>query len=326
MLILAMSLSCSDEKDCEYIQINSNCDASPRLELSTGLDANGNVIPTAIGSVDPFWKIINNPKTTSCNAAVASTFNGSAFAVNLNSSSPTAWANQPNTATLSPYNTGDSSASGCVNPDNSNGDPIPYVFERSFCVLENTTIDLELDFRADNRIYLELVNNNGPTVLTSPVYTYSGPPLNWVNLGIPLTSGSYSLRAYLINEGGPTGFSIDGFIRTTNVDNALSENVQGCCENNVINVLHVIDNNCNAAYDSSDSFGDNWTIHLRDATNSIIRTAVTDINGNVFFAGLADGTYTVEIVTQTGFTTAATTYTVIVANNEVKIEEFYSCP
>jgi protocatechuate 3,4-dioxygenase beta subunit len=45
-----------------------------------------------------------------------------------------------------------------------------------------------------------------------------------------------------------------------------------------------------------------WTIELRDATNALVATAVTDANGAYAFTGLDAATYTVSEVQQTGWT------------------------
>ena len=176
----------------------------------------------------------------------------------------------------------------------------------------------------------DLVDNsdNSLIVPTSSNYIYPAAASTFSGTAVALSAGSYSFRGYLVNAGAVLGFSVVGNVTTTNGDAVLSNNSDGCCENNVISVLNIFDQNCNDTFDSGESFGVGYTFNLLDTSNTIIRTEVTDANGNVFFAGLPDGTYTIQIVNQVGWTPsspASGQTTVTVSGNSVDIQEFYNC-
>ena len=121
------------------------------------------------------------------------------------------------------------------------------------------------------------------------------------------------------------GFSLVGNLTTVNGDLAISNNSTGCCENNTISVLNILEEGCDGIFNGADQVGNGWTFNLLNASNNIVATGVSDINGNVFFAGLADGSYTVQIVPQGGWTPTSITIPVTVANNAVGIVEFFNC-
>lgn len=339
-LIFSMTFSCSDE-GCEYNEseigippIPEGCALETELNLSSGIDANGNVIAPAFGAVDPFWKIINQPPIfqgspgNPCTNTAVGTFTGDTFSMNFGNMGSNAWVNQTGASTIAPFDLGPNGSFGCNNASNSDGDRVPYVFERSFCVLEDTNVDFSFTYKGDDQVIFELINNSDNSVQsTSPLYIWPGALQTWTATNLPLPTGSYSIRARLVNTGSVIlGFSFLGDMITTNGDEAISNNSDGCCENNVISVLNILEEDCNRAYNNvTDSLGDNWTFNLLDSTNTIIRTETTDINGNIFFSGLPDGTYSIQIVNQTGWTQTITSEMVIVANNSVQIVEFYSC-
>lgn len=333
IIILALVFSCSDE-GCEYIKDNYNpipqgCDLQTELNLSTGIDANGNRINPGSGVVDPFWRVINNPPLISCSDPLQSTINGNAYVINFSSSGPDSWVNQSGSTTLAPLDLGTTNTFSCNNANNTNGDKIPYVFERPFCVLEDTCIDFNFTLKGDDQVYLELLRNSDNTSMSlSPTYIWSSTSVqSWNASNLCLSADSYSLRAYLVNTNSTVlGFSLVGNLFTTNGDQSISNNTEGCCQNNVISIINILEDNCDGVFDNNiDQLGNGWTFNLLDNTNTIIRTEITDINGNIFFSGLSDGTYTVQIVNQSGWTQTITSQTVNIINNSVEILEFYSC-
>jgi hypothetical protein len=335
-IIIVCIISCSDEKDCDYNvsgpEIPVGCDMQSELNLSTGLDTNGNIIAAGKGIVDPFWRVINNPPLLSCSDPLVSTINGDAYVINYSSIGSDGWVNQTGSTTLAPMDLGITDTFNCNNGSNNDGDTVPYVLERPFCVEEDTCIDFNFTFKGDDQVYLELIDNSDNSPLNiSSTYVWSVTSVQtWNASNLCLLPGSYSLRAYLVNTNSTVlGFSMVGNLATTNGDASISNNVEGCCQNNVISILNILEENCDNVFDNGiDQLGDGWTYNLKDVTNSIIRTELTDANGNIFFSGLADGTYTIEIVNQTGWVQnnpSSGTITVSVSNNEATILEFFSC-
>lgn len=331
VFITLLIVSCGKESECAYKNAApEGCDLKGELNLSTGIDTSGNLLSVGKGVVDPFWRVLNKPPLLNCTNPLQNTVNGSAYVINYANSGDSGWVNQPNSVTLAPVDLGNSTGSpfGCNNANNSEGKKVPYVFERSFCVLEDTTVNLNFTFRADDQIYFELINNATNTVLsTSATYIYSGAALSWNVNSLGLSAGSYSIRGYLVNTGSTVlGMSFAGSMTTTGEDLALSNNIEGCCENNVISILNILDSNCDKTFNTGDQLGKGWTFNLKDASNTIIDTKKTDVNGNIFFAGLPNGTYTVEIVNQTGWTQSTpASVTITVNNNKIEIIEFFSC-
>ncbi|MEZ4920395.1 MAG: hypothetical protein R2792_14935 [Saprospiraceae bacterium] len=304
------------------------CVLTDTLNLSTGLDTSGNIIPPGFGVVDPYWILLNNPPLINCTDPVTSTINGSAYLINYNNFGPTAWANQAGAGTLAPVDLGTTQTFGCNNAFNSNGEQVPYVFERSFCVLKSTMIDFAFTLKGDDVVCAELIDNSTGTVVNSSSCTTGAfaAPLPWSASGLTLPTGSYSIRAYLTNtQSTVLGFSLAGNLTTSNGDESLSNNAGSCCENNTISVLNILEEICDGQFGTGDQPGTGWTINLFDSSNTLIRSTTTDVNGNIFFAGLPDGTYTISIVPQGGWTPNTVSQTVTLSNNDVQIIEFYNC-
>jgi len=336
LIFLLTTTSCSgDDQSCGYqnSEISSNCDLKSKLNLSTGIDSDDNPILPGSNVVDPFWRLLNNPPLVNCNNDLANTINGSAYLINYQNLDQNSWVNQPNSTTLAPVDLGTTNGFSCRNVNNTAGNVVPYVFERPFCILEDTCVDFDFTFKGDDSIYFELINNATNTIVpnvsigTSVIYAYPTTVKRWAADNVCLNSGNYSIRGYLTNLGTTVlGFSLVGNLTTTNSELSLSNNVEGCCENNTISILNVREVNvCNRTFDGGDELGDGWVFNLRDSSGVIIRTGTTDINGNLFFAGLPDGDYKVEIVPQTGYTPNQSSVTISLSNNIVEMIEFYNC-
>ena len=329
-LLFLAAASCKDD-DCEMFETqpaNPECLLKSTINISSGVDEMGQVIAPGLGVADPYWKLLNNPPLQDCTNPQTASINGSAYVVNYLNFGNTSWVNQPNSSTLCPINLGTTYGFGCNNALNGDGARVPYVFERPFCVLQKTKVDINYTFKGDDQLHLELINNNTNTVIsTSSTYTYPAAASTWNATGINLSAGSYSIRAYLVNINSTVlGFSAVGNITTTDGDLAISNNSKGCCDNNTISVLNIEEvEGCNNTFDAGDVLGSNWVFQLKNASGTIISTRNSDINGNVFFTGLPTGTYTVEIATKAGFTTATTTATVTVSGNGVTNVNFYNC-
>lgn len=330
-VLTVFAVSCKDE-GCEYDALAPvGCELSDTLNLSTGIDAFGSVITPGSGVVDPFWKLLNNPPLVNCTDPLSNSINSSAYVVNYSNIGSNGWTNQPGASALAPVDLGTTETFGCNNARNSANGTVPYVFERSFCVFKKTSVNFNFTFKGDDRVRFELIDNiTGNVLSSSSLYTYVNliitPVATWSATAVPLPVGSYSIRSYLINTDSTTlGFSLVGNLTTTDGIPALTNNAAGCCENNTISVLNVLEEICDATFSNQDQLGNGWTFNLRDASSAIIRTAVTDINGNIFFSGLPDGTYTVEIVPQGGWIPNVPSIGMSVTGNGVTIVEFYNC-
>ena len=328
-LLLIPFLSCNKD-ECEYVAgSNPGCHYLNRLSLTTGIDLDGNQIAPNQGLADPCWRLLNNPPLVDCGDPLQSTIDGSAWVVNFNDSSPDGWVNQSGAGSICPVNMG-ATGFGCYNAFNPLFDPLPYVFERSFCLSKDEVVDINFLFKGDDRLYFELIHNPTNTVLlTSPGYVFPALPQSW-NVSISLSAGSYSIRGRLMNDlPAGLGFSAIGSVVVPTNEIVLSDNHNGCCDNNVISVFHLLEEfGCNQQFDSFDLIGYGWTVNLRDASNAIVRTDVTDINGELFFAGLPAGVYTVEMVAIPGWTTyapAGGAVTLTVVGNSVSRVQFFTC-
>ena len=333
LFLLINLMSCSNDESCGYDKVYPTCNLKSELNLSTGIDEKGNVITPGKGTIDPFWRVINNPPLIACTDPLVSTINGNAYVINYSNNGFNSWVNQAGSTTLAPMDLGTTDTFSCNNARNNDGDRVPYIFERSFCVLEDTCIDYNFTLKGDDQIYLELIDNdNNNNVLdTSPTYTWSSTALQtWTVSNLCLSSGSYSLRAYLVNTNATVlGFSLVGNLTTTKGDESISNNVENCCQNNVISIVNILEENCDGVFDNGlDQLGNDWAFNLLDSNNTQIRTEITDANGNVFFSGLSDGTYSIEIVNKAGWIQSipsSGTLTVSVSNNQTTILEFFSC-
>jgi hypothetical protein len=335
IVILICFTCCEGDKSCDYNAgvdlIPVGCDLQSDLNLTTGINNDATLLVPGLGVIDPSWKVLNNPPLLSCDPIgnpLVETINGNAYAVNFADFGINDWVNQAGATTLAPMDLGTIYSFGCNNATNSEGKFVPYVFERNFCVLKNTIVDFDFSYKGDDQIYFELINNNNNEVIsTSALYVYNAIPMIWSGNNIALNIGSYSIRGYLANTSSVVlGYSMLGNLVTSNGDKSISNNNDNCCQNNTISILNVIDNNCDSMFDNIDGLGKNWTITVKNSSNEIIRTGTTDANGNIFFSGIQNGVYTVQITPQTSFTTTVSSFSVNLANNSVQIVEFYNCP
>ena len=332
-LICVVLLGCKKNASCDYTDNTtsvSSCNFNDTLNMATGTDSTGVLILPGSGVKDPYWKLLNNPPLVACTNALTSTIDGSAYVINFLSSSSTGWVNQPSASTLSPIDLGTANSFGCNNSTNGSGQRVPYVFERPFCVNNNTKIDFSYTFRGDDEIYFELINNNTGTVIhTSPTYIFPAVTGTWTASNLAITAGSYSIRAYLTNISSVVlGCSFVGVLKTSAGDKSISNNSNGCCENNTISILAINESNCSGAFDAMDIVATGWMFLIKNSSGNTISTGTTDINGNLFVSGLSNGTYTIQIIPQMGWTSnnpLGGTSTVVMNGSDIKLVTFYNC-
>ncbi len=265
---------CSKE-ECKATSVN----------ISTGFNHNSgtiynNTVTPAVDQ-DPFWILTGAPSDPN-------------FPVNLNTPAwvikkDGAWTNMPNSAYLSPFK-------NCsTNLDNRNATSTPYTFERCFCVCTNDSIHLKFDLRADNwaRVLLdgnELASFGTPPSSNMTTSNFQGSPIT-VDTTIFLMNGKHCLSVELRNDGTVSmGFCLLGSI-TANSNLFLKTS---CCDpSSFIIGTKYWDKNCNGILDEGDVKIPGVTINLLDASGSIIRTSVTDAEGQYVFNNLNAGTYSV---------------------------------
>lgn len=178
------------------------------INLGTGLSQAGTLLEPGSGVVDPYWTLSNRPALSNCTDAESASLSSRAYLVNFNDANETSWVNQEGVRAISPVDAGLEGRLSCQNaPDD------PFVFERYFCLNADAEIQLDVSFKGDDRLQLELVDLRASRVLAaSEPYSYQNPPPAparfRVRLGV--NSGIYALRAKLGNDAIASGFSIAG--------------------------------------------------------------------------------------------------------------------
>jgi len=177
--------------DPEEYCIPEGCDSicySGTIDLSTGIDNDGTVLP--IGQYVGNWLLIDGPD-------LDVTYPRPGYVLNPN----TVWDQLPGSQYISPF----------PNATNNGSFSVPYLFERCFCVCEETAdVELNISAHVDNFIDIGLYDENG--VLIQDLISYNGPPHTSTfldpafhsNTTHTLTAGRYCLRAGLRNDGSVT--------------------------------------------------------------------------------------------------------------------------
>lgn len=337
VVLFSITTSCSSN-DCEYVTVIDPCGTTNILNLSTGIDESGNVIAPGTGITDPFWRLINRPlfnqnSVSTSDQILVNSLDGNAFVVNFNNANSTGWVNQNNSSAISPFNAGNTTQIFSANTvfSTQSGVATPYIYERSFCI--NNNANLIIDFKGRSvpyYCYFELINNFDNAVLsTSQIVDLTVTP--WSD-SVPVTPGSYSIRAYVSYRPGSglPAFSLVGSVKIANDNLALSNN-NNCCNNNIIGLTVISDDDCNNDFDSNvDSIFSNLiNASIIDSSGTVVNIQDIDINGNIIFAGLPDGNYTVQLLIPTPGSTQSISpnnFQVTVANNEVKNFNIFVCP
>ncbi|CAM3661270.1 hypothetical protein FLGE108171_09105 [Flavobacterium gelidilacus] len=333
VVLFSITTSCSSN-DCEYVTIIDPCGTTNILNLSTGIDESGNVIAPGTGVIDPYWRLINRPlfKQSTVSATdqqLVNTINGNAFLVDNNDSSNTTnWINQENSSPICALNAGTTQSFNAVTVRD-NIDYTPYVFERSFCVKQPTNLIINFTARGNLQVYFKLINNS-TNITYSTSQSATANLMSW-NETVNVLPGNYSIRAYLIYKGSTLpAFSLVGNIKTTDNSFVLSNNKNNCCANNVINLMLIEDNSCDGFFDSNidNVLSNNFTtVSLFDTSGNLILTQQIEGFEDVFFAGLPDGTYTINLSTlPSAASISPNNFQVTVSNNEVKNFNIFVCP
>lgn len=210
--------------------LNIRCSStlSNELNLGTGIDENGMLIPPGLNVVDPFWTLTNTPELLFCSEDEKQSVSDKAYVVNFNNFAAATWTNQTEVSAISPINGGLNAVFNCSNVDRDSGNQAadPFIFDRYFCLNESAEVELALTFKGDDRLQLELVNlQTGVVEAISEEYNYRNPaPAAFsFNTALGLQAGTYALRAKYENFGVAAAFSVKGNISVIG-DRALLSN------------------------------------------------------------------------------------------------------
>lgn len=283
------------------VQAQTNCKTTSSLVVSTGYDpVSSSTLP--IGSFDPMWRLIQSPTPP---AGWTVSVGGPAYTIPQSS----AWdAVGPTSTYINAFSTN----SSVLNNWSLSTDE--YIFEREFCICDpsggNTAfpVDFDLSIHADNWAEVRLVPPTGagmPFTLFSQPYVYStanfqNPTDDYVGTH-NLTPGTYKLQISLRNQQVQMGVNMEGTISSPGVltDDACvpTGGIAGYKYNDVDN---------NGVLNPPTDVGLlGWTIQLYDASNNLVATTTTDMNGFYFFNDVTPGVYTVKEVNQSGWTMLA---------------------
>ena len=253
-------------------QAQGSC-VSDTLFLATGLNHSTNQ-PDTIGQPDANWFVLSGPMASSLSFPspgwVIPQYSGWYYT-------------QPGSQWISPFNF---SAYGVNNFDT------PYVFRYTFCLAQQTIIDMFLPVLCDDlaAVYLDgtLVDstNSGYRFYQSTIDTFTVTNQT-------LASGTHNLDVRLYNVGGVAmGLNLQGYI--TSQFSLVTDtccNTKGCC--------------CGAVFDDHNGDGqrDNgtngtpvdqglpgWKLSITNGSNTYNMN--TDMFGNYSFVNLDPGTYT----------------------------------
>jgi len=273
------------------------------LCFCTGVDQSTGTLytPTSPATVqDGYWNLVGAPANQNVNF-------GPAWVIVHNGgwTAPT-----PSSGWISAFN---------VSSNNDNNPPPadPYVFERCFCVCEDTELTFDLQVYGDDQVANVLLDGN-PLISPPPYSTLStahfraGIP---VNVTEPVAQGEHCLSIEIRNRHGVAmGLMVNGEITGANLLNS------SCCDNSgSICGFKFGDTNQNGVWDSNESGLSNWTIELNGPNGPVSQQ--TDQFGNYCFNDLPPGNYTVNEVNQQGwiqsFPNSPGTHSISLAANQV---------
>ena len=271
-----------------------NCNGSNSLELTTGLNTSGTLIPmptTATGGVtDPFWQLINvAPPSTNGSGGILIP-NAYTIMFGTPAWSP-AWLNIPGAQALSLIQNHNFSTNNSIASQ-------PWKFVRKFLLCKDAQVHFVVDHIGDDVDTLKIYNSTGALIYSSTGLGHS--TVKHFDVTLDMKAGCSKIVVDLINVGAVlTGFSVKANLTVTN--NSLSNPNLVCCNNSIISGQKIIDNNCDGIFNSGDVPGIGWTFNLMNGS-TIVQTAITDINGEFTFFDVPNGTYSVNEVIQTGYT------------------------
>lgn len=245
------------------------------INLSTGI--NNQEVELPIGQYVGNWVLIDGPDQNV-------TYPRPGFVLNPNA----VWDQLPGSQYISPY----------PNANNNDSHVEPYLFERCFCVCEETAeVGLNISVHVDNFFNIGLYDDNGN--LIQDLMGYSGPsstiafrdPAFSSITNHTLSRGTYCLRAGLRNDGSVTmGMQINAAVTNAGFINS------SCC-NPYTYILGTVfqDVNCDSLNNFNGDTGLEGIEVSLSQNGTIIETILTDQFGYYVFNDIEPGDYNVIV-------------------------------
>lgn len=276
-------------------QVSCNSDT---LYLATGINHSNNSVDT-IGQPDANWTVLSGPLASSLSFPspgwVIPQYQGWYYT-------------QPGSQWISPFNFANY---GVDNLDT------PYIFRYTFCLGQQTIIDMNLFVLCDDLASVYLDGNFVDSTLSG--YRFYQSTIDTFTYSHTLAAGTHTLDVRLYNVGGiAMGLDLTGFI--TSIDSLVTDtccNTHGCC--------------CGALFHDHNNDGiqekgtgaqpidqglPGWKIALSSGGNTYNMN--TDVFGNYSFENLNTGSYTLTASTPTG--TLMKTYNVTIGKQAVTLQ------
>ena len=294
----------------------ATCNGATSLSLTTGLNTSGTLI-TANGIIDPYWQLIN---------VAPPSVNGSGGilipnAYTIQSGSSVGFTNWCDI-------TGAKSLSVIPNftfPTNNSVASQPWRFVRKFYLCQSAQVHFVVDHIGDDIDTVKIFNSNGALL-------YSNTGLGWgtikhFDVTLPMNAGCCYMTVELANIGASLmGFSVKANLTTTGT--FLSNPNPVCCGTSIISGQKIIDANCDGKVNPGELPGVGWTFNLMNGS-TLVQSAITDGNGEFTFYNVANGTYSLQEVPQSGYFASSPStgqFTVVVSTvNSVQTFQFLNC-
>jgi hypothetical protein len=275
-------------------------------------------MPNATGAIDPYWHLINvAPPSVNGNNGISIPSAYTVQSGNVIIGFP--WLGlYPNAVALSVI----------ANPYFGTNNTVPnqpWRFVRQFYLCQPDSVHFVVDHIGDDLDTVNIFDSNGVSVFSNSGAGWH--TIQHFDVTRDMAAGCSYMTVELVNTGhGNMGFAVNASL-TAN-QNSLSNPSTACCNGSMISGQKIIDSNCNGQVDTGEQPGAGWTITLSGSSGN--QTATTDANGEFTFYNVANGTYTLQEATQTGFTPtnpASGQFTVIVnAANSAQTFQFLNCP